>query len=214
MKALHYFFAGLLGLTLTGCVSFNPAGPIGDPDKTAAITQPHAAMLADVVVSDPEINADARQNLARQFTQQLNRRVEKGAYFEQVISFPTRLGEQDVLLKFDFTQLQGKRTPHPAYFPGALLTLTVWIWVNGPIYVDHYDLAGELSIEDANGTLLASSRKIIALEQNTGLWDADYMNGALGAVQLNQLVEQLLQDSSTQLSQQKTASQQPHLSQR
>jgi hypothetical protein len=208
MKALNYLLAGLLGLTLTGCVSFNPAGPIGDPEKTAAITQPHAAMLADVVVSDPAMDAGARQNLARQFTRQLNQRVAKGAYFEQVISFPARLGEQDVLLKFDFTRLQGKRTPHPAYFPGALLTLTVWIWVNGPIYVDHYDLSGQLAIEDAHGQLLASSRKTIALEQNTGLWDADYMNGALGAVQLNQLVEQLLQDSSTQLSQK------AHLSQR
>ena len=201
MKTLHYLIAGLLGLTLHGCVSFNPAGPIGDPERTAAVTQPRAAMLADVVVSDPGMDADERHNLARQFTQQLNHRVEKGAYFEQVISFPAKLGEQDVLLKFDFSQLQGKRTPHPAYFPGALLTLTVWIWVNGPIYVDRYDLTGQLSIEDAHGALLASSRKTIAVEQNTGLWDADYMNAALGAAQLNQLVEQLLQDSSTQLSQ-------------
>jgi hypothetical protein len=201
MKTLHYLIAGLLVLTLTGCISFHPAGPIGDPEKTAAVTQPRAAMLADVQVSDPAIDADARQNLAHQFTRQLNRRVANGAYFEQVISFPAKLGEQDVLLKFDFSQLQGKRTPHPGYFPGALLTLTVWIWVNGPIYVDQYDLAGQLSIEDAHGRLLASSRKTIAVKQNTGLWDADYMNPSLGAVQLNQLVEQLLQDSSTQLTQ-------------
>jgi hypothetical protein len=201
MKTLHYLLAGLLGLTLTGCVSFHPAGPIGDPEKTAAITQPRAAMLADVSVSDPAIDADARQNMARQFTQQLNRRLEKGAYFAQVIRFPARLGEQDVLLKFDFSQLQGKRTPHPGYFPGALLTLTGWIWFNGPIYVDRYDLAGQLSVEDARGRLLASSRKTIAVAQNTGLWDTDYMNPSLGAVQLNQLVEQLLQDSSNQLAQ-------------
>lgn len=201
MKTLHYLLAGLLGLTLGGCVSLHPAGPIGDPEKTAAVTQPRAAMLARVVVSDPEIDADARQNLAHQFTRQLNRRVENGAYFKQVISFPAKLGEQDVLLKFNFSQLQGQRTPHPAYFPGALLTLTGWIWVNGPIYVDHYDLAGQLSIEDAHGSLLASSRKTITTEQNIGLWDPEYMSPSLGTAQLNQLVEQLLQDSSTQLAQ-------------
>ncbi len=201
MKPLHYLTAALLSLTLSGCVSFNPAGPIGGPEKTAAFTQPRAAMLDQVVISDHAMGADARNNLAHQFTQQLTRRVEQGAYFEQVISFPATLGEQDVLLKFNFTQLQGKRTPHPAYFPGALLTLTVWIWANGPIYVDQYGLAGELTIEDVHGKVLASSHKSIAQEHNTGLWDDDYYNPSLGATQLNQLVEQLLQDSTTQLSQ-------------
>ena len=75
----------------------------------------------------------------------------------------------------------------------------MWIWVNGPIYVDKYDLAGELSITDAQGKLLASSRQQVKLDQNTGLWDNDYFNMSLGSDQLNQLVEQLLQDSTRQL---------------
>ncbi len=202
MKTLHYLLAGLLSLTLTGCVSFTPAGPIGDPEQKASITQPHAAMLDDVVISDSSIAADLRKNLSSQFTDQLSKRVEHGEYFEQVISFPATLGEQDVALKFNFTSLKGKRTPHPAYFPGALVTLTMWIWVNGPIYVDKYDVAGELSIENAKGAVLASSRKAIKLDQNTGLWDKDYLNMSLGSAQLNQLVEQLLQDSTRQLAHQ------------
>jgi hypothetical protein len=204
MNPLHYLSAALLSLLLGGCVSFHPAGPIGDPARTAEITEPRAAMLADAQVSDSEIDADQRAQLARQFSQQLHKRVEKGAYFEEVLSFPATLGEEDVLLKFNFTQLQGQRTPHPAYFPGALLTLTVWIWANGPIYVDSYNLAGELKIEDAHGKQLALSQKAIAMEQNTGLWDADYMSFSLGAAQLNQLVEQLLQDSTAQLATSKT----------
>ncbi len=63
MKTLHYLLAGLLSLTLTGCVSFTPSGPIGDPEQKASITQPHAAMLDDVVISDSSIAADLRKNL-------------------------------------------------------------------------------------------------------------------------------------------------------
>lgn len=202
MKTLQYLVAGLLGLTLTGCVSFTPAGPIGDPEQHATVTQPHAAMIEDVVISDSTLKENLRKNLSTQFTEQLAKRVERGEYFQRVISFPATLGEDDVVLKFNFTSLKGKRTPHPAYFPGALVTLTIWIWVNGPIYVDKYDLAGELAIEDSEGKVLASSRQTIMLKQNTGLWDNDYFNLSLGSDQLNQLVEHLLHDSTRQLAHQ------------
>jgi hypothetical protein len=156
-------------------------------------------MVDDVQISDSKINENLRKTLSSQFTEQLSNRIERGEYFAKVISFPATLGEQDVLLKLNLTSLRGKRTPHPAYLPGALLTLTMWIWVNGPIYVDKYDLAGELTISDAHYKLLASSRKQVKLNQNTGLWDNDYFNLSLGSDQLNQLVEQLLQDSTHQL---------------
>lgn len=199
MKKLLCLCTVFLSLTLTGCVSFIPAGPIGDPAQKAQSTQPRAAMVEDVVITDSKVNDARRKTLSAQFTEQLARRVERGEYFEEVISFPATLGEQDVALKFTFTSLKAKRTPHPAYFPGALLTLTVWIWVNGPIYVDKYDVAGNLQIVDAHGKLLSSSEQAVKLNQNTGLWDNDYFNTSLGADQLNQLVEQLLQDATRKL---------------
>jgi len=199
MKTLHYLVAALFSLSLTGCVSFTPAGPIGDPKQRASYTQPRAVMIDDVQITDNKLNDNLRKTLSSQFTEQLSNRIERGEYFAKVISFPATPGEQDVTLKLNLTSLKGKRTPHPAYFPGALLTLTMWIWVNGPIYVDKYDLAGELSITDAQGKLLASSRQQVKLDQNTGLWDNDYFNMSLGSDQLNQLVEQLLQDSTRQL---------------
>lgn len=199
MKTLHYLAAALLSLSLTGCVSFNPAGPISETAQKASTTRQQAVMVDDVVVSDSSINAEVRKNLSSQFTAQLNKRIERGEYFREVISFPAKLGEQDALLKLEFSSLKGKRSPHPGYFPGAILTLTGWIWFNGPIYVDKYDLTGTLVFEDAHGKTLASSQKTLQLKQNTGLWDDDYFNLALGATQLNQLVEELLQDSLQQL---------------
>lgn len=199
MKKLLYLCTVSLLLTLTGCVSFVPAGPIGDPAQKAQTTQPRAAMVEDVVITDAKVRDALRKTLSAQFTEQLSRRVERGEYFEEVISFPATLDEKDVALKFTFSSLKAKRTPHPAYFPGALLTLTVWIWVNGPIYVDKYDIAGDLQIVDAHGKLLSSSEQAVKLNQNTGLWDNDYFNTSLGADQLNQLVEQLLQDATRKL---------------
>lgn len=199
MKKLLHPCAIFLLLTLTGCVSMVPAGPIGDPAQKAASTQPRAAMIDDVVITDPKVREALRKTLSAQFTAQLARRVERGEYFQEVISFPATLGKDDVSLKFTFTSLKAKRTTHPAYVPGALLTLTVWIWVNGPIYVDKYDLAGHLQINDARGKQLSSSEQAVKLNQNTGLWDDDYFNTSLGADQLNQLVEQLLQDATRKL---------------
>ncbi|WP_339510474.1 hypothetical protein [Pseudomonas sp. RL_15y_Pfl2_60] len=199
MKPYLYLCLGTLCLSLTGCISFTPAGPIGPPEHKAAQTQPRAAMISDVVISDTQINNDLRVTLSHQFTEQLARRIEQGEYFKQVLSFPAKLGDDDVTLKFDFSSLKAKRTPHPAYVPGALLTLTVWIWANGPIYVDKYDLAGELSIADAQGKLLAQSHKVIKREQNIGLWDDDYITMTLGSDQVNELVEQLIQDSTQKL---------------
>ncbi len=143
--------AGLLSLVLTGCVSFTPSGPIGLPERIVEQSIPAGAMVKDVVISDPRLNENQRRNISNVLTTQIAQHVERGEYFERVISFPAKLGEQDIELQFEFSSLKGKRTPHPGYFPGALLTLTVWIWVNGPIYVDKYDLAAELTIRDATG---------------------------------------------------------------
>ncbi|MGM3387282.1 hypothetical protein KXR94_06490 [Stutzerimonas stutzeri] len=191
--------AGLLSLVLTGCVSFTPSGPIGLPERIVEQSIPAGAMVKDVVISDPRLNENQRRNISNVLTTQIAQHVERGEYFERVISFPAKLGEQDIELQFEFSSLKGKRTPHPGYFPGALLTLTVWIWVNGPIYVDKYDLAAELTIRDATGKQVAVSQKTLQLNQNTGLWDADYFSTSLGARQLTQLVEDLLQDGTRQL---------------
>jgi hypothetical protein len=199
MNKLNYLVAGLLSLALTGCVSFTPSGPIGLPAQVVEHSVPAGAMLKDVEVSDARLNETQRRNISNALTAQIAQHVERGEYFERVISFPAKLGEQDVQLQFNFTSLKGKRTPHPGYFPGALLTLTVWIWVNGPIYVDKYDLAAELQIIDAAGKQLALSQKTLVRNQNTGLWDYDYFNTSLGSRQLTELVEQLLQDGTQQL---------------
>lgn len=199
MKRVAYVL--LLGamLSLTGCFSFNTYGPIGEPDKAATITSQRVAQMSDVVVSAPNINDDLRKNVSRQLTDQINHYIESAGYFKELSAFPAKLGDQDVLLKFNLTSLHGKRTPHPAYFPGALLTLTIYIWVNGPIYVDTYDLAGELTIEDRTGKTLAKSMEKVDQPHNVGLYDVDYAAPGLGSQQLRDLIAKLTDSAVTQL---------------
>lgn len=199
MNKLQYMAAALLSLLLTGCVSFVPAGPIGLPAKAVENTLPIGAMVKDVQVSDPAIEDLQRRNISSQLTAQIGAHIERGEYFQKMVVFPAKLGEKDVELAFNFTSLKGKRTPHPAYFPGALLTLTIWIWVNGPVYVDTYDLAAELRVNDSHGKQLALSRKEFKRDINTGFWDRDYFNPSMGGAQMTDLVEALLSDATQQL---------------
>lgn len=201
MSKLQYLALGLMGLMLTGCASFTPTGPIGMPSEAIEQAIPRGAMVKDVQVTDTRVSSRQKLNIEKGLTAQITRHIEQGQYFERVIAFPATLGQQDVELQFTFNALHGKRSPHAAYFPGAILTATLWIWFNGPIYVDNYDLAGELKVVDLNGQQLALAEKAIRMKKNTGLWDRDYwVAGSLGHTQLTSLVEGLLKDASQQLS--------------
>ena len=189
-------------LSMTGCVSYTVTGPVGAPQHPAPVSSPRIAQIADVAVTAPDVNDATRTAISRSLTAQLNQYVQTGGYFKQVTEYPTRLGENDVLLKFDMTSLKGHRGVHPGYVPGALLTLTLWIWVNGPINVDSYDIAGSLTIVDRDGKELAAAKEEIKLERNVGLYGREYWAPTMGAKELNQLVAQLLDNATARLAKQ------------
>lgn len=200
-KTLLRAAALIATLALTGCVSYSVTGPLGAPLHPAPISSPRTAQIADVQVTAPGIDEATRTAISRSLTAQLTPYVKSAGYFRQLSEFPTRLGEEDVVLKFNMTSLKGHRAPHPGYLPGALLTLTVWIWVNGPIYVDSFDLAGELSIVDRNGQELANAKEQLKFERNVGLYGREYWAPTQGAKQLNELVAKLLDNASARLAQ-------------
>ena len=80
----------------------------------------------------------------------------------------------DVVLDFTFDRYQQKRNPHPAYFPAAILTLTGYIWVGGPIFVDTTDLSGKLVVKDATGNVLVTTTAVSRDAHNVSLWSPDY----------------------------------------
>ncbi|WP_226505813.1 hypothetical protein [Pseudomonas sp. MWU16_30317] len=205
LRTIFKATALLAALSMAGCVSYNVTGPLGAPPHPAPITSPRTAQVADVVVSAPGIDEATSTAIGRSLTAQLNQYVQTAGYFKQVSEFPTRLGDNDVLLKFNMTSLKGHRAPHPAYIPGALLTLTIWIWVNGPIYVDSFDVAGDLVVVDRDGHELAAAKDEIKFEHNVGLYGREYWAPIMGAKQLNLLVSQLLDTATAKLANQPAA---------
>ena len=199
LKTLFRAATLIAALSMTGCVSYTVTGPIGAPLHPAAIASPRSAQIADVTVSAADINDANKTAISRSLTAQLNQYVSTAGYFKQVTEYPVRLGEQDVLLKFNMTSLKGHRGIHPGYVPGALLTLTVWIWVNGPIYVDSFEVAGDLVIVDRNGKELAKAKDSIKFEHNVGLYSGQYWAPSMGGQQLTKLVGQLLDTATANL---------------
>lgn len=199
LKNLFRATALIGALSMTGCVSYTVTGPVGAPLHPASVSSPRSAQIADVAVTAVDINDANKTAISRSLTVQLNQYVRTAGYFKQVTEYPVRLGEDDVTLKFTMTSLKGHRGVHPAYFPGALLTLTIWIWVNGPIYVDTFDVAGDLTIVNRDGKVLSSAKEEVKFERNVGLYGREYWAPTMGAKQLNELVSQLLDSATTKL---------------
>ena len=189
----------LAALSMTGCVSYTVTGPIGAPLHPVSTSSARSAQVADVTVNAADVNEANKTAISRSLTAQINQYVRTAGYFKQVTEYPVRLGEHDVTLKFNMTSLKGHRAPHPAYVPGALLTLTIWIWVNGPIYVDSFDVAGNLVIVDRNGKELASAKEEVKFERNVGLYGREYWAPTMGAKQLSELVTQLMDSATAKL---------------
>ncbi|MCK3861663.1 hypothetical protein [Pseudomonas sp. P9_2] len=201
LQTLFKTAALLTALSLTGCVSYTVTGPLSAPPHPAKVSSPRTAQIADVSVAILDADEATRTAISRSLTHQLNQYVKAGGYFKDVTEYPVRLGENDVVLKFNMTSLKGHRAPHPAYIPGALLTLTIWIWVNGPIYVDSFDMAGDLVIVDRNGKELAAAKQQIKFEHNVGLYGREYWSPVMGVKKLNELVSTLLDNATAKLAQ-------------
>ncbi|WP_348749892.1 hypothetical protein [Pseudomonas rhodesiae] len=199
LKTLLRATALLAALSMTGCVSYTVTGPIATPLHPVSVSSPRSAQIADVTVSATDVNEANKAAISSSLTAQITQYVRTAGYFKRVTEYPVRLGEQDVTLKFNMTSLKGHRAPHPAYVPGALLTLTIWIWVNGPIYVDSFDVAGDLVIVDRNGKELAKATDSIKFEHNVGLYSGQYWAPSMGGQQLTKLVGQLLDTATANL---------------
>jgi hypothetical protein len=130
--------------------------------------------------------------------QDLDRYVDKAGYFKSVSEYPTagRTG-RGAEVRHDLAQ--GPSRAAPWLFPGAL-TLTLWIWVNGPIYVDSFDLAGDLVIVDREGVELARAKDQITFKHNVGLYGGDYLGtDHHGRQAASLLVGELLDTATVQL---------------
>lgn len=190
----------IIGSLLVGCITFHPNGPVHPPAKFIEHPSDRSALVETVTISDKDMDQKERMVAAKNLTMELEKYITRAGYFKSLLTFPTKQGDRDVRLKFEFTRLYSRRSPHPGYFPGALITATLWIWFNGPIVQDTTEFAGKLIIEDNQGRRLAKSEKKVGSSHGVGMWDPGYMGGIQDVGRdLTELVKQLLDSSVSQI---------------
>ena len=97
-------------------------------------------------------------------TLQIREFLEDGRYFDKVRILPGKPADGDLVLRFRFEHFNQTRDVHPAYFPLALLTLALYPYFGGPVFVDTSHLEGELRVATSDGRELAA---VTAKEENS-----------------------------------------------
>lgn len=108
--------------------------------------------LSKVEILDPSV--DDKSATENTLTVNILKYLQEGRYFKEANFFPDKVDESDLVLRFQFDRYKQKRTVHPAYFPGALLTATLYIWVGGPVTTESLSFSGKLIVEDSHGSLI------------------------------------------------------------
>jgi hypothetical protein len=157
---------------LTGCVSV-PAGTSLATPTPSSVSLDRGAWLAPVEISDPQTKQI--DEIRHSLTLSIAGYTDRARFFRRVNLLPGQPSPDELVLHFRFDHYQLERTPHPAYFPGALLTLTLYIWLGGPIYVDQAHLSGSLALEDPSGKELVRVANQYDDRHSVNLWSQDYM---------------------------------------
>ncbi len=134
---------------------------------------PGGAWLAPATITDPD--SVQRREIEQSLTLSIATYVEEAKYFSRVNRLPGTPRPDEYVLRFEFSRYRMERTPHPAYFPLAILTLTIYIWVGGPIYVDESTLTGELVVTDVSGKTLVQVSDSFADQHDVSFNSPDYM---------------------------------------
>ena len=188
----------LAPLLLSGCVSVTPVGPLNPPSGFVSKAVSRPVFLNEVIVSDITLDAEGQKNAGKVLTGEIKRYMDKAGYFSIMKEYPTKIEVQDLQLQFEFSSLQASRSPHPGYFPGAIFTLTIWIWVGGPIYTDELNIVGKLTVLNANNQTIATAQRQYFGDQNVSFFDPEYYGG-IGSDKLQKIVKGLLDDAVAQL---------------
>jgi len=149
-----------------------------------------------VVVEQADL--DSPDVLEEALTRNIREFVAGAGYFRKVSTPPVKLGE-GYRLRFRFRRYQVVRKAHPGYFPGAFCTLTLWIWVGGPIYQDTLAFDADLEVQDAAGTSLVRLSEAVEDHANVSFYSTNYAVAPSGTAERTEVIKRLLDRAVTQL---------------
>lgn len=194
----HVRLVGLqicLAAGLAACVTIPPGSSL-NAAAPIAFRIPRTAWVHEVRITDPSVQSPKVLEGALQGN--LADFVRETACFEDVQDFPGKVPPHDVTLDFIFDRYSQKRTPHPAYFPAAILTMTLYIWFGGPIYEDVANMSGLLIVREGSGRRLTEVKARINEAHGVSLWSPEYVF-ASGIAARTALMQQLVQQACAEL---------------
>ena len=154
-----------------GCIQVPRGTGLSRPTPMGSAVK-QAVWLARVEILDPEV--PDKSVVEDSLTVNVLEYLQEAQYSRTVNVLPGAPRPGDHILRLRFDRYRQQRAPHPAYIPGALLTLTMWIWFGGPIYTDTADLSGQLSVEEADGTVLAVVKSEHKESHSVSLWSPQF----------------------------------------
>ncbi len=187
--ALSFFFL------IEGCTTIPPGTGLSRGIPVSNTIEKNA-WLSKVNISDSSIAYP--DTVQESFSINLLEYLEERKYFKNVNILPGNLKEGDIVLFFDFDHFQQERSVHPAYIPGAILTLGLYIIFGGPMFTDSSNFSGTIKIENYNGHQISNAEAEYRDENNLSIWTVS--TAIPNAIELRtQIVNELLEKAIVKL---------------
>ena len=167
----------------------NRAGPINSRINKDA-------WVSKVTITDPSVKNS--RVLEEALTLNILKFIREGNYFNSINFLTDNAKGDDLILSFQFDRYELKRTPHPAYFPLALITFTLYIWFGGPIYNDVSNLSGQITIKNKSGNVVSNISSKITEKHSVSLWSPQYAFPS-GIKERTKFVKKLIDSSHAEI---------------
>jgi hypothetical protein len=158
-------------LVAVGCANV-PAGAGLLPATPASGRVDKGAWLAKVAITDPKLTN--RDTIEEALTLSTAKFVGEAGYFTRINTLPGKPRPDDYLLRLTVDRYRQSRSVHPAYFPAAFVTMTLYIWFGGPIFRDTIDLSGTLVVDSPDGARVTEASDSRKERHNVSFWSTQY----------------------------------------
>ena len=183
------FSIGLL--SLGGCVSYPPGAAL-EPAKLLWGSKTGKDVWLDrVSISDDRLSPEDKELLEVTLTRSIGSYLQDSGVASTLVMPPLAPSPRALIFEFDFNRYHFDRKTHPAYFPLAVLTLTFYIWFNGPIFIDEVDYAASLNVIDSKGRSLFLDNYSLSHKDLVGFHSPQYFLPSTGSNR-TEVIEYLL----------------------
>lgn len=104
------------------------------------------------------------------FKANLKRELSKEKYFNSVDYYNEPLDKEAYILDIQFIKSYEDISVHPMYFPGAILTLTLYIWFGGPIVSNAVEDNLIVSVYNPKGQMQSQIKKELKYQENENFY--------------------------------------------